>query len=257
MRRIIIFLSLVILALAACNQNSVRITPSLDKQIEQRKTVMLDSAQCTYSNAEKWEVIEAFTHAMEDSAATYQSKIDSVLTGPAREVYIAERKAFSNWYDYQSFVASVVVVEIWQLYIGGTAGGTLYEMHLYDRANANMTEQEIIFNALAKQAYAASYQSSATLEEILEAKDSLVAELMSTYSLIDNEDNWRSLDHTADEVEGFISKDLSLFQEWISARNDFESLVNPDISDLFSSQTGYWLDLYLQTIQGKYIQETY
>lgn len=243
------------MALAACNQNSVRITPSLDKQIEQRKDVMLDSAQRTYSNAEMWEVIEAFTHAMEDSAATYQSKIDSVLTGPAREAYIAERKAFSNWYDYQSFVASDVVVEIWQLYIGGTAGGTLYEMHLYDRANANMTEQGIVFNALAKQAYAASYQSSATLEDILEAKDSLVAELMSTYSLIDNEDNWRSLDHTADEVDEFITIDLSLFQKWITTRKAFEACLDSDLRSIYASQTGYWLDLYHKTIQGGFIYE--
>ena len=241
------------MALAACNQNSVRITPSLDKQIEQRKTVMLDSAQCTYSNAEKWEVIEAFTHAMEDSAATYQSKIDSVLTGPAREAYIAERKAFSNWYDYQSFVASDVVVEIWQLYIGGTAGGTLYEMHLYDRANANMTEQEIIFNALAKQAYAASYQSSATLEDILEAKDSLVAELMSTYSLIDNEDNWRSLDHTAEELDKYISKDLSLFRQWIATRNGFEAYLELNERTIYASHTGFWTDLYYQCLKGAFI----
>lgn len=255
------FIILILLLLASCGPKKadksiiVNVAPALDKQIGRRKNVMQDSIRNTYTHAEMWDLLEAFTQALEDSAAMYQSKIDSVLTGPVEEAYTAEREAFSKWYDYQEVVASDVIVEIWQLYIGGTAGVTLYEMHHYDRVNANMTEQEILFNALTKHSYAAPYQSNTSMEEILKAKESLVAELKTTYSFIDNEDNWHYLDHTADEVEEFISTDLSLFQKWISSRKNLESLLTPDASTIVSSQTGYWLDLYMQTVRGMFIKE--
>lgn len=244
------------MTLTACNLRSVSFTPSLDKQIGQRKDVLQDSVSRIFIHIEEWNVVKAFTQALDDSSATYQSKIDSILVGPAREAYTAERDAFSRWYGYQNVVAEDVVQEIWEFYIGGTFGGTLYVMHLYDRANANMTEQEILFNALTKKAYASLYQSSATMEEIRAAKDRLVAQLMSQYSYIDKENDLRYLVHTADEVKEFISKDFSLFQEWISARKTLETLLNPDVSKIFSSQTGYWQDMFLQTLRGKYIHES-
>ena len=244
------------MALTACNHSSVSFTPSIDKQIEQRKDVLQDSVSRINIHIEEWDVVEAFTQALDDSSATYQSKIDSILVGPAREAYSAEREAFSRWYDYQNVVAHDVVDEIWELYIGGTFGGTLYAMHLYDRANANMTEQEILFNALAKKANASLYQSSATIEDIRAAKDHLVAQLKSQYSSIDNENNLRYLAHNADEVMELISNDFSLFQEWLSARKNLEALLNPDVSNILSSQTGYWQDMFLQTLRGKYIHET-
>ena len=173
MRKSIIVLSLVFMAFTACNYNSKSFTPSIDKQIEQRKNVLLDSVSRTYTHIEEWNAVTAFTKALEDSSATYQSKIESILIGPAREAYTVERDAFSRWYDYQNVVADNVVDEIWELCIGGTFGGTLYVMHLYDRANANMTEQEILFNALTKKASATLYQSSATMEDIRSAKEQL------------------------------------------------------------------------------------
>lgn len=255
MRKSIIVLGLVFMAFNACNHISKSFTPSLDKQIEERKNVLRDSVSRTYTHIEEWNVVTAFTQALEDSSATYQSKIESILIGPAREAYTIEREAFSRWCDYQNVVAYEVVEEIWKLYIGGTFGGTLYVMHLYDRANANMTEQEILFNALTKKAYATLYQSSATMEDIRSAKDRLVAQLKSQYSSIDTEYNWRYLSLTADEVEEYISKDFSLFQEWLSARKALEALLNPDVRNIFSSQTGYWQDMFLQTLSEKYIHD--
>lgn len=256
MKNGIIVLCLVCISLTACNHRSISFTPSLDKQIGQRKDVLQDTVSRINTHIAEWNVIAAFTHALDDSSATYQSKIDSILVGPAREAYTAERDAFSRWYGYQNVVAEDVVQEIWEFYIGGTFGGTLYVMHLYDRANANMTEQEILFNALTNKAYASLYQPSATMEDIRAAKDHLVAQLMSQYSSIDKENDLRYLVHTADEVEELISKDFSLFQEWISARKTLEALLNPDVSNIFSSQTGYWQDMFLQTLREKYIHES-
>lgn len=79
-------------------------------------------------------------------------------------------------------------------------------------------ENRTAFNALTKKTYASLFQSSATMEDIRSAKDRLVAQLMPQYSTNDNEDNFRYLVHSADEVEELISKDFSLFQEWLSAR---------------------------------------
>ena len=56
--------------------------------------------------------------------------------------------------------------------------------------------------------------------------------------------------------DGFIANDYSLFQEWLSARKALEVLLNPDVRNIYSSQTRYWQDMFLQTLRGKYIHES-
>jgi hypothetical protein len=238
------------------NQSRIPTSPTIKEQIEQRKAHLLDSTQRTYSHAEMWGVVEDFTQSLIDSSALYQSMIEKLLNKAAFTAYKNEREAFSEWYDYQSTVSSEVVIEIWQLFVGGTAGGTLEVLHLYDRANANVTEQEILYNALTKKTYAAPFQSDATMEQILLIKDSLIDTICTTYSIIDNVDNWRSLDHTDEEIASYISHDYALFQNWISTRSTLEANLDSRIGSIISSQTKFWIDLYLDTLKGRYIHET-
>ena len=61
------------------------------------------------------------------------------------------------------------------------------------------------------------------------------------------------LDDLADEIDAYLAQDLALFQKWLSARKVFESCLNKKVRVIFSSQTGYWLDLYLSTLKGEFI----
>lgn len=236
------------------NDNRTRISPNLSDQAEQGQNAMWEAASLAHSHAEMWEVMEATTDSLCESSKSFQAKIITLLDEAALEAYRTERKAFAQWYDYQEVIAKEVVVDIWQLYIGGTAGGDLYELHLFDRANADYLEQKILYNALTNQTFALPYQASATMEQILSEKERLIDSLKLTYSIIDNEDNWRSLDHNAKELDKYISKDLTLFQKWISARKNLEASLNSDVLTIFSSQTGYWIDLSHQCYKGGFIR---
>ena len=205
---------------------------------------MLDNARHARSNFEKGEVMEAATDSLDDSAREFQSMIQSLLSGASLEAYSTEREAFNKWFEYQKVMASEVVVEIWQLYVGGSAGGSLYGRHLYDRANANATEQKILYKALTKEEYAAPYQSSATMGQILSEKDNLINDLTQAYSMIANADIGLSLDHNADELNEFISRDWTLFQQWMSARDSLQRSLEGEVRNIFASQTGFWIDLY-------------
>ena len=235
------------------NIGNTKTTPNLRHQANQEQKNMWAAAHRAHSHMEMLEVMEDITDSLLKSSKAFQSKIITLLDGATLDAYRTERKAFAQWYDYQEVIAKEVVVEIWQLYIGGTAGGDLYELHLFDRANADYLEQKNLYDALTKQTFALPYESLATMEQIMAEKEKLIDRLQLTYSIIDNEDNWKSLDHNAKELDKYISKDLTLFQKWITARNALEACLSSDSRTIFSSQTGFWLDLYLKTIQGKYI----
>lgn len=225
-------------------------TPSIDVQVEQRTSEMIVNAQKAHSNADGVNVVVEATHTLEETATMYQSKIASILYGASKEAYLAEINAFSEWYAFQNTISEKVVIEIWELRIGGTAGNSEEVRHVYDRANSNALEQEILANALMKQSYATPYLEMATMEQILSAKEKLMDELHNTHWNV----HMQCVEpHLADEIDAYLAQDLALFQKWLSARKVFESCLNKKVRVIFSSQTGYWLDLYLSTLKGEFI----
>lgn len=252
MNKYIIYFGLFLSILTSCSQGRVVVSPVIDDQIYQRKQYLINATQEAYSHAEQWEVIETFVKSLNDTAAIYQTKNEAILIDESLDAYKKEREAFSNWFAYQKVIASDVVVELWELFCGGTHGGTLYEMHLYDRSNANTTEQEIVYQALTRTAFAAPYHGTATLEQIITAKNNLESELEYAYSSVVKYGDWPYIEHTADEENTYLSKDLELFQKWMSARDNLQLYLNEDLRILFSSQTGYWKDLYLQTYSSRF-----
>ena len=230
------------LVASASRRNDFVASHRLDELADMKKSAMLDSVSCARSNAEKRELIVAATASSNAKAEWYQNKIKSYLNKAALKAYNAEREAFKEWYSYQNVIASEVVVELWELYAGGSAGGNYECMHLYDIANANASEQEILYNALSHSVFAEPYEANVTMEQVYSAKDKLVAELKQTYSVINSDTDSRGISHTAEELEDFIDKDLTLFQKWIAARASFSSILGEKTYLLYSSQTGYWID---------------
>ena len=226
---------------------------SIDALVAQEETILLDNARRAHSHVEMWTVMSGIRDSLAASAKDCQHKITPLLKDIALDAYIAERQAYSEWYDYQDVIASEVVTEIWDLYIGGTAGGDMYEKHLYDKAIADYAEQMLLHSCLTKHVSVTPYQGSASMNQILTEKERLINGLQSTYSMIDNEDNWRGLRHNAEELDGYISKDLALFQEWITARNALEPLLEPDVHTIYSSHTRFWMELYYQCLKGGFI----
>lgn len=225
---------------------------NLAELAEKRKEAMVDSAHHTYSNAEMWNIMYDATLAIMDTSALYQSRIKSILKDEALNAYNAERIAFSEWQRYQKTIAADVIVEIWELYSGGTAGGTLEIMHPYNIANPDAMEQEILYNALMNTAMAAPYKGTATMEQIAEAKNNLMNSLSATYSMIDSENDWRYIKHTAAEEDAFLSDDLMLFKKWIAAREYLAEYFDEDVRTIYSSQTGFWLFLLLNNYEEEF-----
>lgn len=227
-------------------------TLNLSDLAEQQKTVMLDSTRHKYSNAERWDAIRDATRDLICTSANYQTRIRAILEDEALEAYDSERKAFSEWQKYQRTISADVIVEIWELYVGGTAGGSLEIMHPYNVANSDAKEQEILYNALMNTPVAAPFQGSATVEQITEAKDNLISSLSSAYSMFEGKNDWPNISHTAKEEDGFLTEDLKLFKEWIVARERLEPYLQDNVRTIYTSQKGYWLDLLLRNYKGEY-----
>lgn len=154
------YLILIALLLASCSQK--------------KNTVDSTTTQHAYFNSEKLEALEDETKEIKATAESYQSQIQSVLKGAALMAYKADRKAFSDWYEYQEVVSSEVISEIWDSYYGGTAGRSFELKHLHDIAEANAAEQKSLHEALTNKGHASFYTEPAGIESIKAAKERLM-----------------------------------------------------------------------------------
>ena len=136
-------ISLLIIACQGCDCNQVKRTPSMEELVQLRVSQMLSDIQQYGINSEKAEFMVSSTQALDDSAALYQTKIQSILINSVLAAYRAERESFAAWYDYQHTISEEVVGELWELSWGGSAGSSFQNGHLYDIANANAAEQEL------------------------------------------------------------------------------------------------------------------
>ena len=210
--------------------------PEIESLVNQRRAEMLEKFY------EKREVEE-------------MADVAFLLRGKALEAFITERRAFEEWYAYQDAISERVIMDIWQAYSGGSAGGSFQVAHLFDIAIANAAEQEILYKVLAREGLARPSQESACMEQIEAAKDDLVEDLKSLYSGFDTNNNWRMIEYTPDQLEVFLDRDLALFRKWMTSRKQLEASLESDVQTLYSSITSFWIYLCLTQYQTRFIEE--
>ncbi len=247
---------LAILGLAfACNPPIP--TASLAERVHQRKSEMIIEAQQYVSNAEKEEFVTNATVALDDTAATFQAKILEVLPRRVVDAYKAEREIYSVWYAYQQTVSQEVISDLWELYAGGSAGGSFQVIHLYDIANTNATEQEILYSAMARKSSPKMCYENASFEQIDSTKAQLCLEFRNQLSQHENigPNGWPAVKNVPEQMDALLNADVELFMKWMSARDALEPLLGKGIRELYASHTAYWRYVYHKNYQERFIGE--
>ena len=239
----------------SCNQPAA--TGSLAEQTHQRRSEMLAEAQQCLSNAEKAAYVTRATSALDDAALAYQTEMHQTLPADAIDPYETERASFAAWYAYQQTIAEDVIGDLWELYSGGSAGGSFQVIHLYDIANANATEQELQNAALARKSFPEKCHENASFQQIDSTKAQLCLEFSNLYSHHQDigPDGWPAVKHTPEQMEALLDADIDLFQKWMIARDALESLLDKDIRDLYASHTAYWKYVFQKEYQERFIGE--
>lgn len=147
------------------------------------------------------------------------------------------------WYSFQDSVSWNVVGDMWNMYVGGTAGASLCTSILYDIANINLTEQSILYHALSKHLFATPSGKSATIEEFIRTKELVVDELKRWDSVVDEDSYQREyVEHSPDQINAILEEDIKLFQRWISERDRLELSLPKTVQRVFSFCSYYWID---------------
>ena len=195
--------------------------------------------------------------ALDDAALAYQTEMHQTLPADAIDPYETERASFAEWYAYQQTIAEDVIGDLWELYSGGSAGGSFQVIHLYDIANANATEQELLNAALARKSFPEKCHENASFQQIDSTKAQLCLEFSNLYSHHQDigPDGWPAVKHTPEQMEALLDADIDLFQKWMIARDALESLLDKDIRDLYASHTAYWKYVFQKEYQERFIGE--
>ena len=166
-------------------------------------------------------------------------------------------RSFSAWYEYQNTISEEVVSDIWELYAGGSAGGTFQERHLYDIAKANASEQAALYEALIKRPSNNQCRVEVTMQQIESAKEKLVTDYSELYSQYENigPDGWPKVDNTPTQISEYLDKDLALFNKWMADREILESLLKRKLRTYYESLSADWKSLYLNKYNEHFIHE--
>ena len=228
-----------------------QLLPSLEEQVGRRKTEMIEGAKHCFSNTDMWEYVEDATHELEDTGKTFQGKVENLLDGNALKAFRSERESFSAWYAFQQTFSAEVIGDIWELFVGGSAGGSFQEIHLYDIANVNATDQSILYDVLTKNTSFDKSESVASTQQVDSAQKELNKAILQRYSQYENigPDGWPRVKNNPEQIRAFLDKDLALFKKWMAARDAVEPLLENRVRPLYSSHSAYWKYLYLQKIQ--------
>ncbi len=247
-------LALLVLAFACTHHIP---TASLAEQVHQRKSELFVGARQYVSNAEKEEFVTNAIEALDDTAATFQAKLLEVLSRRVVDAYKAERGFYSAWYAFQQTVSLEVISDLWELYAGGSAGGSFQVIHLYDIANTNATEQEILYGAIVEKSFPEMCYENASFEQIDSTKAQLCLEFRNLYSQHENIglEGLPAVNNEPEHLDTLLDADVELFKKWMSARDALEPLLGKGIRELYASHTAYWRYVYQKNYQERFIGE--
>ena len=257
MREVFLPIAILLQFMQGCKADTKLITPGLEERTTQRKTEMLENVQQCYSNADKGDFVIDAIRSLNDEAASLQNKIEGILDGDALAAYKAERAAFYDWHSFQQIVSKEVIGDIWELLVGGSAGGSFQTVHLYDIANANAAEQDILYEALANKTLARMSDQTASLEQIDSARIALTAGFENRYAQYENigPDGWPCVHNSPEQISALLDKDMSLFKEWMANRAALEPFLEKDVRKLFASHTSYWMQFCLRKYKERFISK--
>lgn len=246
-------------AFGSCSKHEILPDPvSIESFVRQREDSLRHELAKCYSHIDQWNHADSVTQDLNRRALLVQQAIDSILQKLSPDgywiagSYQGERTAFSKWQSFQQSVSDDAILTIWDLYVGGTAGGDAMTRHCFEIACTNLADQEFLLDALSNKPFTVSDTATATVKQIAQAKDELMERL--------DKDSGAgilamlSLD-IADiaKAKDILDADCRLFSDWMEARFLLESRLKEPCKSVFSSGTNYWMHFYYTQLHERFI----
>lgn len=188
--------------------------PRLGSEI--RKEALIKYLQSSdLCNVCKGAFVDKEAERLKQCGQRVETEIDEMLDGDASEAFHHEREAYHRWNAHQQMMADDVVLTLWDTFAGGTAGGSFYAIYLYDKENLNLADMESLRKSLRGNTVKASQMGCSFIEPF-----QYEYELFVWYVL-----PMISPESACKKVLQAISKDYSLFCEWMEKRGDLTRLL--------------------------------
>lgn len=216
--------------------------------VQQQEESVKANLTMRYSHIDRWDYVDSVTNALNQQAICERDTIGALLsevfsnTTRLSKVYNDERDAYSMWRGFQQAVSNDVILAIWELFVGGTAGGDVISRHCYDIASINLADQIVLSVALGNKPCCSSDCNTVTSDQIDHVKETLFGYLGSSSAAIE-------------KAKDVINVDYWLFSEWMNKRKELESCLPDPCKRVYSSNTDYWMLFYYEQIHNCFINQ--
>ena len=192
------------------------------------------------------------------------SLVDSIsykLTGPSKHRFAKERQAYQAWRSWQDTIGLELIGDIWELWYGGSAGGTWQELYLNDVELRNNNDLQQLLQILSGENPNMRVYESASLEMIQAETNEILSEVDDRFL------SWREAGtgkivvpdyydfglEIKPRMKGIMDKDMKLIREWVNARNRFSQTLSLNQHFLYDKLTNEQLHRILMQYQARFI----
>lgn len=191
--------------------------------------------------------------------------VDSIsykLTGSSKHRFAKERQAYQKWRSWQDTIGLELIGDIWELWYGGSAGGTWQELFLNDVEIRNNNDLRQCLQILSGEKPSTGVKKQASIEMVQVETRNILAEVNNRF------DAWREAGtgkivvpdyydfglEIKPRMTGIMDRDMELLRKWVNARNRFSQSLSPDQRLLYDKLTNEQLYRVLWQYQTRFIR---
>ena len=214
-------------------QGSARYETALILESAFRKDTLLTSlATAGLSNAGKGEVVTSETVRLRARAAALEVGVKDLLTGDQLKAFCEERTTYHQWNSLQQEIAGKVIPILWDIYAGGSAGGSFQTVYLYDIENLNHDDMENLIFHLRKPSGKVTQMVYPSFEPFMEMTDRF---LNATLPKVSEGPDYQTCLYT-------VTHDMTLFPNWIESRERLTRLLPWPTAAVYARMTQLIID---------------
>lgn len=182
----------------------------------------------------------------------------------SERLLVEERNAFQNWRAWQDTVALELIGAIWDLWYGGSAGGTWQEVYLRKLDVLRQTDVESVEQILLGKNPNIGVHDIVSLEDIEAETRDILTNIDSRFLA------WREAGteqivvpdyydlglEVKPKIAKIMKKDMRFLRKWVNARNRFSRSLPAAQIEPYENLTNEILHWILWQYQTRFIQDS-
>lgn len=211
----------------------------------ERKEQLLESlAASSLCNADKGAAVVAETKRLRARAVIIEEDIKALMQGDVLKAFQKEREAFRSWERHQETMSRVLVIYVWEKFVGGSAGGSCQTVYLYDTENLYLEDMDALFGALTGQV-SSSFRPVRWPMDILETEEERFKRRIGIPE--------GRLNAEQKDIRNIVRADVSLFKQWMLYRSQLSAMLPSATSALYDQMTQLIVREHLVSYQQNFI----